>query len=155
MDSGVGKRFYAYGFRLIFTVLVAAMLCTGALAGLSIAWKALPFTISVKSVVEDDTNDAAQDDYPVRPRPLEPEPDLVPGGSSIARGIDDALSRFDVYNADLQKLSETTFGAPMRQGRVTRDSLFEDNDDWAPGDTGAAPDAAPAPMAREITLFNF
>lgn len=146
-------RFYQYGGRLLFMLIVAAMLCCIALAAMSLVARAMPYSVNVKSEHED-VADSNNDDYPTLPRATGPDDGLISGGSEIGRAIDENLARYKVYNDNVQKLASTTFGAPMSsQSQVTRSSLFEYDDDWKPGER--APEQAPAPLTREITFFNF
>ncbi len=154
MQSTASARFYQYGARLLFMLVVAAMLCCTLLAGYSLVARAMPYSVKVEEDAVDDVNDPHQDDYPSRAAAAGAAGDdgLEPGGAEIGRGIDDMLRRHDAYNAAVNKLAASTFGAPMKQAAVTRASLFEADDDWT---TERVPDAAPLPMTREITLFNF
>lgn len=148
-----GSEFYQYGGRLLFMIIVATMLCCIALAAFSMVSRAMPRGVTVKAAHEDVT-DPNDDDYP-RLEPTKPsDDDLISGGSEITRAIDENLARYAVYNDGVTKLASSTFGAPMSsQAQVTRSALFEDDDDWKPGES--VPDKPPLPMTREITLFNF
>jgi hypothetical protein len=151
--SGLQARFYQYGGRLLFMIIVATMLCCVALAAMSLLARAMPYSVDVKSDHED-VADPNNDEYPRLPPPKETDDGLISGGSEITRAIDENIARYAVYNDGVQKLAAGTFGAPMSsQAQVTRSALFEDDDDWKPGE--AAPDKPPTPMTREITFFNF
>jgi hypothetical protein len=146
-------RFYQYGGRLLFMIIVATMLCCVASVAMSMIARAMPYSVDVKSD-HDDVADPNGDDYPQLQAPTTNDDALISGGSEIARAIDENIARYAVYNDGVQKLAASTFGAPMSsQAQVTRSALFEDDDDWKPGER--APDKAPTPMTREITFFNF
>lgn len=150
MDASA--KLYQYGARLLFVLLVAAMLCCGLLAGWSLVARAMPYSVKVAPEAVDDVHDPHQDEYPAPSRGDAADDGLMPGGEEIMHGIDDTLRRHDAYNAAVNKLAESTFGAPMKQAAVTRASLFEADDDWT---DERVPDDAPPPMTREITFFNF
>lgn len=147
------SKFYQYGGRLLFMIIVATMLCCIALAAFSMLSRAMPSSVTVKSDHED-VSDPNDDDYPRLDPAKHSDDDLMSGGSEITRAIDENIARYAVYNDGVTKLAANTFGAPMSsQAQVTRSALFEDDDDWKPGES--VPDKPPLPMTREITLFNF
>lgn len=147
------SRFYQYGGRLLFMIIVATMLCCIALVAISMLSRALPRGVAVKAA-HDDVSDPNDDDYPRIEPTKHSDDELISGGSEITRAIDENIARYAVYNAGVTKLASNTFGAPMSsQAQVTRSALFEDDDDWKPGES--APDKPPLPMTKEITFFNF
>ena len=153
MDDDAASKFYQYGARMLFMLVVGAMLCCVIVTGAGMVYRAMPYSLNVKSEQVEDKYDGDQDDYPQELRPIVPETTLIPGGSDIARTIDADMARHKDYNASLEELAAKTFGAPMRQGKLDRALLFEENDDWTDDDKPA--DVKPTPLTPEITLFSF
>lgn len=152
-DDDAASKFYKYGARMLFMLVVGAMLCCVIVTGAGMVYRAMPYSVNVKSEQVEDKYDADQDDYPDDLKPIVPETTLIPGGSDIARTIDADVQRHKEYNASLDELSAKTFGAPMRQGVIDRSVLFEKDDDWTDADKPA--DVQAMPMTPEVTLFSF
>lgn len=153
MEVDAPSKFYKYGVRMLFMLVVGAMLCCVIVMGAGMVYRSMPYSVNVKSEQVEDKYDADQDDYPAELVPIVPESTLIPGGSDIARGIDADIGRHKEYNSKLEELAAKTFGAPMKQGVIDRSALFEKDDEWTDADKPA--DVAPTPLTPEVTLFSF